>query len=234
MKYFIHFLFWLFPSQFDIFIICWICLIFVIAKSFICTLYWQANITEFFTLWLKKTFSDFPFSQSCCWKCAPCSTNEISHNPVNGSCKRCPPRYWPNANRTACLPIIPTTVKLSDPAGISVGVVAALGGLGVLSITIVFFRHGNTHVVRASSKVLSYIMLFGISLGYLAAVLILLERTKTLCQVVLFLLSIGFCIVVGTLLIKTNRIHRIFSKNAMRKGMLYNFLCSCLFSFGLT
>ena len=178
---------------------------------------------------VKKTFSDFPFSQSCCWKCAPCSTNEISHNPVNGSCKRCPPRYWPNANRTACLPIIPTTVKLSDPAGISVGVVAALGGLGVLSITIVFFRHGNTHVVRASSKVLSYIMLFGISLGYLAAVLILLERTKTLCQVVLFLLSIGFCIVVGTLLIKTNRIHRIFSKNAMRKGMLYNFLFPCPF-----
>ncbi|PFX21445.1 Metabotropic glutamate receptor 4 [Stylophora pistillata] len=156
--------------------------------------------------------------QSCCWKCAPCSTNEISHNPVNGSCKRCPPRYWPNANRTGCLPIIPTTIKLSDPAGISVGVVAALGALCMLSITIVFLRHGHSHVVRASSKVLSYIMLFGISLGYLTAALILLERTKTLCQVVLFLFSIGFCIVVGTLLIKTNRIHRIFSKNAMRKG----------------
>ena len=160
--------------------------------------------------------------QSCCWKCAPCSTNEISYNPVNGSCHRCPPRYWTNENHTACLPIIPTSVKLSDPAGISVGVVAVLGVVGVLSITVVFFRHGNTHVVRASSKVLSYIMLFGISLGYLAAVMILLERTTTLCQVVLFLFSIGFCIVVGTLLIKTNRIHRIFSKRAMRKGTLNN------------
>ena len=86
---------------------------------------------------------------------------------------------------------------------------------------VVYCRHGNTHIVRASSKVLSYIMLFGIFLGYLTAALILLERTDTLCQIVLFSFSIGFCIVVGTLLIKTNRIHRIFSKRAMRKGTLY-------------
>lgn len=161
--------------------------------------------------------------QSCCWTCVPCGTNEISYNPVNGSCHRCPARYWTNENHTACLPIIPTAVKLGDPAGISVGVVAMLGVLGVLSITVVYCRHGNTHIVRASSKVLSYIMLFGIFLGYLTAVLILLERTETLCQIVLFSFSIGFCIVVGTLLIKTNRIHWIFSKSAMRKGTLYNF-----------
>ena len=98
-----------------------------------------------------------------------------------------------------------------------------LGILGVLSITIVYIRHGNTHIVRASSKVLSYVMLFGIFLAYLTSVLILLERTEALCQVVLFSFSIGFCIVVGTLLVKTNRIHRIFSKRAMRKGTLYNF-----------
>ena len=140
---------------------------------------------------------------------------------MNGSCQQCPARYWTDENHTACLPITPTAVKLSDPAGISVGVVAMLGVLGVLSITVVYIRHGNTHIVRASSKLLSYIMLFGIFLGYLTAVLILLERTQTLCQVVLFSFSIGFCIVVGTLLVKTNRIHRIFSKRAMRKGTLY-------------
>lgn len=165
-------------------------------------------------------------SQSCCWKCVPCGTNEISYNPVNGSCYQCPARYWTNDNHTACLPIIPTAVKLSDPAGISVGVVALLGVLGVLSITVVYIRHGNTHIVRASSKVLSYIMLFGIFLNYLTADLILLERTEALCQVVLFSFSIGFCIVVGTLLVKTNRIHRIFSKRAMRKGTLCNFTAS--------
>lgn len=163
----------------------------------------------------------FLLSQSCCWKCVPCSTNEISHNPVNGSCQRCQARYWANANHSACLRIIPTAVKLSYPAGISVGVVALLGVIGVVSVTIVFFRHGNKHIVRASSKVLSYLMLFGISLGYFTAVLILLERTETLCQIVLFTFSIGFCVVVGTLLIKTNWIHRIFSKRAMRTGMLY-------------
>lgn len=156
--------------------------------------------------------------QSCCWKCVPCPTNQISHNPVNGSCHRCPAHYWSNTNHTTCLPIIPTAVKLSDPAGLAVGVVTLLGVLGVISISIVFYRHGNTHIVRASSKVLSYVMLFGILLGYLTAVLVLLERTEALCEAVLFTFSISFCIVVGTLFIKTNRIYRIFSKRAMRKG----------------
>ena len=145
---------------------------------------------------------------------------------MNGSCRRCPARYWTNDNHTDCLPIIPTAVKLSDPAGISVGVVAALGVLGVVSITGVYVRNGNTHIVRASSKILSYLMLFGIFLGYMTAVLVLRERTEMLCQVVLFMFSIGFSIVVGTLLIKTNRIYRIFSKRAMRKGTSLKLNCS--------
>ena len=145
---------------------------------------------------------------------------------MNGSCRRCPAPYWTNDNHTACLPIIPTAVKLSDPAGISVGVVAALGVLGVVSITGVYVRNGNTHIVRASSKILSYLMLFGIFLGYMTAVLVLRERTEMLCQVVLFMFSIGFSIVVGTLLIKTNRIYRIFSKRPMRKGTSLKLNCS--------
>ena len=34
----------------------------------------------------------------------------------------------------------------------------------------------------------------------------------------MFSFSISFCAIVGTLLTKTNRIHRIFSKKAMRNG----------------
>lgn len=174
--------------------------------------------SPFINLWVSPFFT--LFLQRCCWKCVPCSTNEISHNPVNGSCRRCPSRYWTNKNHTACLPIIPTAVKLSDPAGIAVGVVAVLGVVGVVAIGIVFLRHGNTHIVRASSRQLSFVMLFGILIGYLTAILTLLERTERLCEGVLFMFSIGFCIVVGTLFIKTNRIYRIFSKRAMRKGKL--------------
>ena len=165
--------------------------------------------------------------QSCCWKCVPCSTNEISHNPVNRSCRRCPVHHWPNQNHTACSLIIPTAIKLSDPAGIAVGVVSMIGIISVIFIGLVFYRHGNTHIVRASSKPLSHMMLFGTLLGYLTAVMAFLERTKTLCISMFFTFSISSCIIVAALFIKTNRLYRLYRIRTTRKGTVYatsNFL----------
>jgi len=154
----------------------------------------------------------------CCWHCVPCTRNYVSHNPVQTSCQRCPPRYWPNENHTACNPIVPTSVTLKDPPGIVVAIVASLGSITAIAVAMVFTWFGETHLVRSSSRLLSYIMLFGILLGYVTSLLMFFEKTESLCRAVMFLFSISFSIVVGTLLTKTNRIHRIFSKKAMRHG----------------
>lgn len=137
---------------------------------------------------------------------------------MNTSCLRCPSHYWPNDNHTKCHPIVPTSVSFRDPPGIVVAIVAPLGSLTVIGVAIVFVWFRDTHLVRSSSRLLSNIMLFGILLGYVTSFILFVEKTESLCRTVLYLFSISFSTVVGTLLTKTNRIHRIFSKKAMRNG----------------
>lgn len=150
-----------------------------------------------------------------------CGINEIFYNLVNGFCCCCLVCYWMNKNYIVCLFIIFIVVRFSDLVGILVGVVVMLGVLGVFFVMVVYCCYSNIYIVWVLSKVLSYIMLFGIFFGYLMVVLILLERIEILCKIVFFFFSIGFCIVVGILLIKINWIYWIFSKRVMRKGMLY-------------
>ena len=93
-----------------------------------------------------------------------------------------------------------------------------LGAMIVVFIAIVIFVHGESHIFKASSKLLSYVMLLGILTSYVTAAMILTERTEMLCRVVFFGFSIGFSMVVGTLLAKTNRIHHTFSRRTAKKG----------------
>jgi uncharacterized membrane protein YfcA len=107
---------------------------------------------------------------------------------------------------------------ISDTPGIVVAIAASLGSATVIAVAMVFFWYSDTHIVRSSSKRLSDVMLCGILLGYVTSLLMFFEKSEVLCRTVLFSFSISFSIVVGTLLTKTNRIHRIFSKKAMRNG----------------
>ncbi|XP_001625662.2 metabotropic glutamate receptor 2 [Nematostella vectensis] len=156
--------------------------------------------------------------QTCCWQCSRCHGNSISNSPPNGSCQACPSRYWADDNHTLCHPITPTSVTFRDPPAVVVTFISTIGSITVIFVVMVFYRHGNTPLVRSSSRLLSHVMLFGIILGYATAVIIFAAKTEELCRTVLYLFSVSFSIVVGTLLVRTNRIHRIFSKNALRKG----------------
>lgn len=126
--------------------------------------------------------------------------------------------------------MIPTSVKPSDPAGIAICVVSIMGIISVFVIVIVLvvYRYGNTHIIQASNGTLSYVILFGIFLGYVTAPLALLERTATSCSILFFTFSISLCIIVAALFIKTNRIYRVFSKSTTKKGTAHSssfFLC---------
>ena len=139
---------------------------------------------------------------------------------MNTSCQSCSALYRPNENRSACLPMIPTSVKPSDPAGIAICVVSIMGIISVFVIVLAVYRYGN--------GTLSYVILFGIFLGYVTAPLALLERTATSCSILFFTFSISLCIIVAALFIKTNRIYRVFSKSTTKKGTAHSssfFLC---------
>ncbi|KAL7879158.1 hypothetical protein AOLI_G00101320 [Acnodon oligacanthus] len=42
----------------------------------------------------------------CCYDCIPCATGEISNATDSTECTRCPERFWSNADRTECVPML--------------------------------------------------------------------------------------------------------------------------------
>lgn len=148
---------------------------------------------------------------------------------MNTSCQSCSALYRPNENHNDCLPMIPTSIKPSDPAGIAVCVFSMMGIISVFVIVLVMYRYGNTHIIQASNGTLNYVIIFGIFLGYVTAPLAFLERTATSCSILFFTFSISFCIIVAALFIKTNRIYRVFIKSTSKKGTAHSssfFLCT--------
>nr|CAI5839647.1 unnamed protein product [Callosobruchus analis] len=103
---------------------------------------------------------------------------------------------------------------------------AAFSCLGILvttAVIILFIKHNDTPLVRASGRELSYMLLFGILLCYLNTFVLLAKPTTEICITQRFGIGVGFSIIYGALLTKTNRISRIFdsaSKSAQRPSYI--------------
>ena len=83
-------------------------------------------------------------------------------------------------------------------------------------VLIIFIRYNNTPVVKASTKELCYIILFGMILSHLSVFTILSIPTIEMCALQRILPGIAFAMVYGSLLIKTNRIARLLAISKKR------------------
>ncbi|KAK3576047.1 hypothetical protein CHS0354_036325 [Potamilus streckersoni] len=144
---------------------------------------------------------------ACCWVCTPCEDNEIMMDSY--TCKPCNRGWWPNENLTACR-VIPieytswwTTEAMATLITVSFGIFVTLW------ITVVFLRHNNTPVVKASTRELSYIILVGIIAAYSSNFVILAKPTMVTCYFTRIIPGLSFSLIYGALVTKTNRIARI-------------------------
>lgn len=78
-------------------------------------------------------------------------------------------------------------------------------------VTVIFVRHNNTSVVKASTRELSYIILFGITLGYITTFPLVAKPSALTCYLVRILPGFSFSLIYGALVTKTNRIARILA-----------------------
>ncbi|XP_035825890.1 metabotropic glutamate receptor 4-like [Aplysia californica] len=144
----------------------------------------------------------------CCWACKNCLTYE--YRPVDTRCEECPGGTVPSYNMTHCIPIPPVFLHYTDSIALVAMAFASLGILATTTTAIIFLKHNNTPVVKASGRELSFVLLAGIFLCYTMTFLLVSKPTKYVCgaQTV----GIGFCFSVcySAILTKTNRISRIF------------------------
>lgn len=83
-------------------------------------------------------------------------------------------------------------------------------------VLIIFLCYNDTAVVKASTRELCYVILFGMILSHLSIFSILAYPTLQMCALTRTLPGISFSMIYGSLLIKTNRIARLLAISKKR------------------
>ncbi|XP_042195140.1 extracellular calcium-sensing receptor-like [Callorhinchus milii] len=139
----------------------------------------------------------------CCFDCTECAEGEISNITDSTDCIKCPEQYWPNQQRDRCLPKEIEFLSFTEMLG---GVLLTLALVGVsttISITIVFFTHRDTPIVKANNSELSYLLLFALTLCFLCSVTFIGEPSVWACMLCHTAFAIAFVLCISCILIKT-------------------------------
>lgn len=83
-------------------------------------------------------------------------------------------------------------------------------------VMIVFIRHNNTPVVKASTRELSYMILIGMIMAHSTTFFLLAKPTQETCFVTRILPGFSFAVIYASLVTKTNRIARILAGSKKR------------------
>ena len=154
---------------------------------------------------------------SCCVRCIACRPNERL---VENKCQACPPYKWPDEakNFTTCVDITFEMRIFSDLVYTIQMILSAIGLLVCIAVGVFFVYHRNTNVIKASSRELSFIILFAIFLGYSTALSFLAIPSRLTCIINYVMFCASFNLIYGPLLVKTVRIYRIFSMSVSSTG----------------
>ena len=150
----------------------------------------------------------------CCWYCQMCRDNEktviVDQLP---KCEICPTNNnftWPNSHRTDCVEIELTYASADDFIGKVIIGVDCLTSVLWAVVTYLYFANRDKRLIKASSRELSYIILFGIFLSNTVVVLFVIKPSNASCTITYIMFHLSFTLIYGPLTVKTNRVYRIF------------------------
>ena len=148
-----------------------------------------------------------PLEKKCCRGCQKCASNAIVQN---GMCVPCEERFWPNDNYGHCEKIQTSTFQLKNPIILIILVLSLVGVcMSLLSICgMAFYR--NHPLIKATSRELSLISIFGTMLAFLTLFAFLPVPTATSCAASEAIISLCVTLTYAPTLLKVNRIFRIF------------------------
>lgn len=117
---------------------------------------------------------------------------------------------------TECEEIAPEIGKWSDGECIAAVTLSAVGLLATLVTAAIFACHNNTPVVKASTRELTYLILFGMALCYATTFPLIAVPSRLSCTLSRILPGLAFSLIFAALLTKTNRIARILAGSKKR------------------
>ncbi|CAJ1065281.1 extracellular calcium-sensing receptor-like [Xyrichtys novacula] len=139
----------------------------------------------------------------CCFDCFPCAEGEISNKTGSPHCERCPPEFWSNPERTACIPRQLDFLSFNETLGITLTTAAVSGFVVTSAVFVVFLYYRHTPVVRANNSELSFLLLLSLKLCFLCSLVFIGRPSVWSCRFQQAAFGISFVLCVSCLLVKT-------------------------------
>ena len=152
--------------------------------------------------------------ESCCWVCKPCpSAREVSEGVT---CRECDLGYIPDTNHTICELIPLTYLSWNNSLAIVIFLFVLVGIAATSAVAIIFLIYRNDKLIKASSRDLSIVLLFGIFSCYLLTIFYLVKPSAPICAIRRVSIGLSFTVCYAALFIKLVRIYRIFNQAVVK------------------
>ncbi|XP_042611586.1 extracellular calcium-sensing receptor-like [Cyprinus carpio] len=139
----------------------------------------------------------------CCYDCIPCAEGEISNGTDSSTCFPCDLEYWPNENRDTCVLKVVEFLTYTEIMGMVLCIFSFIGVLLTAIVSLLFYLHKETPIVRANNSVLSFLLLFSLSLCFFCSFTFIGQPTEWSCMLRHTAFGITFVLCISCVLGKT-------------------------------
>ncbi|XP_053356873.1 extracellular calcium-sensing receptor-like [Clarias gariepinus] len=139
----------------------------------------------------------------CCFDCLPCAEGEFSNDTGSPECHHCPPEFWSNSHRTACVPREVEYLSFNETMGITLTTVAVCGATTSAAVGLVFVYYRQTPIVKANNSELSFLLLVSLKLCFLCSLVFVGQPSLWSCRLQQAAFGISFVLCISCILVKT-------------------------------
>uniref|UniRef100_A0A4W4HEE1 G-protein coupled receptors family 3 profile domain-containing protein n=1 Tax=Electrophorus electricus TaxID=8005 RepID=A0A4W4HEE1_ELEEL len=132
----------------------------------------------------------------CCYDCIPCAEGEISNK--TGCVLQS--IMW---NEDSCLPKLVEFLSWNDTLAIILMVFSITGAFMAVCVTVVFYKHRASPIVRANNSELSFLLLFSLTLCFLCSLTFIGRPSEWSCMLRHTAFGITFVLCISCVLGKT-------------------------------